>query len=169
MAYSIGSEAHACGGGSGGLATGGPLRSHGDPSRRHRQTVQSSHGEQQRRQARPHAHATPAASLAGTAKANKRFQKGSLQLLWLLAVTPSRKSYPYGRSLNAPRPVCGPRAVVPKFLRPAARLKYICCASVVRTLNATRPVHMLTKARPMSSPRRLLPMLVREVRFPLSI
>ena len=39
----------------------------------------------------------------------------------------------------------------------AARLKYICCASVVRTLNATRPVHMLTKTRPMSSPRIITP------------
>ena len=67
---------------------------------------------QQRRQTRP------------PQKRTNDSKKEPLQLLWLLAVTPSRKSYPYGRSLNAPpRRVCGPRAVVPKLLRPGCPIE----------------------------------------------
>ena len=173
MAYSIGSEAHACGGGSGGLATGGPLRSHGGPSRRHRQTVQSSHGEQQRRQARPHPlprtssvarHGRPPQKRTNDSKRNPCNCSGYWQLLHHASRIRTDVV------LTLLHVVCvGPGQSFRNCYDRAARLKYICCASVVRTLNATRPVHMLTKARPMSSPRRLLPMLVREVRFPLSI
>ena len=107
MANSIGSvavEAHACGGGSGGLATGGPLRSHGGPSRRHRQTVESSHGEKKRRHhARPHPipkERCLSRPIACFTYKTQYSRKEALQLLGLLAVTRSRKSYPYGRSLN---------------------------------------------------------------------
>ena len=95
---------------------------------------------QQRRQTRP------------PQKRTNDSKKEPLQLLWLLAVTPSRKSYPYGRSLNAPpRRVCGPRAVVPKLLRPGCPIEIY----MLRLCgpHAERPVHMLTKTRPMSSPR----------------